>query len=203
MSSQRHNEPTPASVDDALLDAARESIVAVGWKRTTLTGVARRAGVSRMTIYRRWPDMQTLLGDLMTREFSGLSGLSGLSGPAGEGPVRAGVADGIANAVSALRDNVLFAKIVHVDPELLLPYLLDRRGRTQDALLGLTEAAVREGQADGSVREGDPVLLARSLLLATYGFLLSTPTMTDDLPDVADAVFDDELRLLVDGYLAP
>ena len=194
MSSQRHNEAPLTSVDDALLDAARDSIVAVGWKRTTLTGVARRAGVSRMTIYRHWPDMQTLLGDLMTREFSGLSRLPS------EGPVRARVADGIAATVSALRANDLFHKIVHVDPELLLPYLLDRRGRTQDALLGLTEAAVRDGQADGSVRDGEPALLARSLLLATYGFVLSTPTMTDDLPEHA---FDDELRGLVDRYLAP
>src|SRR6476661_5599908 len=128
MSSQRHNEAPLTSVDDALLDAARDSIVAVGWTRTTLTGVARRAGVSRMTIYRRWPDMQTLLGDLMTREFSGLPGLPG------RGPVRARIAHGTAATVSALRANDLFHKIVHVDPELLLPYLLDRRGRTQDAL---------------------------------------------------------------------
>ena len=194
MSSQRHKEAPLTSVDDGLLDAARDSIVAVGWKRTTLTGVARRAGVSRMTIYRRWPDMQTLLGDLMTREFSGLSTMRG------EGPVRARAADGIAATVAALRDNDLFHKIVHVDPELLLPYLLDRRGRTQDALLALTEAAVREGQADGSVRDGDPVLLARSLLLAAYGFLLSAPTMADGVPEDA---LDDELRELVDRYLAP
>ena len=63
-----------AAGDDALLDAARASIVAVGWRRSTLTDVARRAGVSRMTIYRRWPDMQSLVADLMTREWSGLAG---------------------------------------------------------------------------------------------------------------------------------
>ena len=58
--------------DTALLDAARASILAVGWRRSTLTDVARRAGVSRMTIYRRWPDMQTLLADLLVREWGGL-----------------------------------------------------------------------------------------------------------------------------------
>src|SRR5689334_14187512 len=72
MTSLRHYLALPATgtADDALLDAARASILAVGWKRSTLTDVARRAGVSRMTIYRRWPDMQTLLADLMTREWS-------------------------------------------------------------------------------------------------------------------------------------
>ena len=53
----------------AYLDAARACILDVGWRRTTLTEVARRAGVSRMTIYRTWSDMPQLLGDLMTREW--------------------------------------------------------------------------------------------------------------------------------------
>ena len=64
--------------ESLLLDAARECILAVGWRRTTLTDVARRAGVSRMTIYRIWPDMQTLLADLMTREWSLLAGTAAL-----------------------------------------------------------------------------------------------------------------------------
>ena len=193
------NTDTPRLVehpDDALLDAARASIVAVGWRRSTLTDVARRAGVSRMTIYRRWPDMQTLLGDLMTREWSGL--VDDHSDDPAVSPLER-LADGVASTVAALRDNELFAKIVNVDPELLLPYLLDRRGRTQEGLLALLEATIAEGQQDGSVRDGDPVLLARSVLLAAYGFGLSTPTMTDDRLD--EAAFDAELRALVERYL--
>jgi AcrR family transcriptional regulator len=63
MASIRHKK-------DAVLDAARDCVLAVGVRRTTLTDVARRAGVSRMTIYRRWPDVQTLVADLMTREWA-------------------------------------------------------------------------------------------------------------------------------------
>src|SRR6476661_793795 len=206
MSSLRNNNPrggldntdrskAAERPDDALLDAARASILAVGWRRSTLTDIARRAGVSRMTIYRRWPDMQTLLGDLMTREWSALAGPLTDGGTA-----RQRVAHGAAVTVAALRDNELFHKIVRVDPELLLPYLLDRRGRTQDALLSLLEAAVTEGQRDGSVRHGDPVLLARSMLLAAYGFVLSAPTMADGVP--LERV-DEQLADLVDRYLAP
>src|SRR3954447_68430 len=77
MTSLRHN-PGPESdaplrePRDAYLDAARACILDVGWRRTTLTEVARRAGVSRMTIYRTWADMPQLLGDLMTREWAGV-----------------------------------------------------------------------------------------------------------------------------------
>src|SRR3954452_12012214 len=70
MTSLRHNSELPDGRENVYLDAARACILDVGWRRTTLTEVARRAGVSRMTIYRTWPDMPTLLGDLMTREWS-------------------------------------------------------------------------------------------------------------------------------------
>jgi AcrR family transcriptional regulator len=208
MASLRHN-PSQAEAkptgDDALLDAARAGILAVGWRRTTLTDVARRAGVSRMTIYRRWPDMQTLLADLMTREWAVVVEDAALT--AGASPLQR-LAGGVAATVKALRGNELFAKILEVDPELLLPYLLDRRGRTQDAILGLVEAVITEGQADGSVRAGEPRLLARSLMLSAHGFALSMQTMTGttdapDAPGPTEDELDRELRTLVERYLRP
>src|ERR1700709_2921684 len=72
----RHTPEPQTSSEDASLDAAREAILAVGWSRTTLTDIARRAGVSRMTLYRRWPDTQTLLADLMTREWGSVVALA-------------------------------------------------------------------------------------------------------------------------------
>ena len=194
MTSIRHN----LGPDDSLLDAARHCILAVGWKRTTLTDVARRAGVSRMTLYRRWPDMQTLLSDLMTREWSGVVQPASL----GDGATTVDrLASGVAATVAGLRDNELFRKIVGVDPELLLPYLLDRRGRTQDSVLALLEAAIVEGQSDGSVRKGDPTLLARSVLLTAHGFALSAGTMAEGTLTLDD--LDTELHTLVERYLAP
>jgi AcrR family transcriptional regulator len=206
MTSLRHNPLLHAEFkptgDDALLDAARAGILAVGWRRTTLTDVARRAGVSRMTIYRRWPDMQTLLADLMTREWAVVVEDAALT--EGASPLQR-LAGGVAATVTQLRRNELFAKILEVDPELLLPYLLDRRGRTQDAILGLVEAVIAEGQADGSLRPGEPRLLARSLMLAAHGFALSMQTMTGapDAPGPTEDELDRELRTLVERYLRP
>jgi len=196
MTSLRHN-PGP---DDALLDAARHCLLAVGWKRTTLTDVARRAGVSRMTIYRRWPDMSTLLSDLMTREWSGVVDESLLDTSAA--PVDR-LATGVTRTVAALRENDLFRKIVHVDPELLLPYLLDRRGRTQDSVLTLLETAIIEGQSKGAVRKGDPILMARAVLLTAHGFALSAETMSAEAMSAETTVagLDTELRTLIERYL--
>jgi len=169
MMSVRHN---------SYLDAARESILDVGWKRTTLTNVASRAGVSRMTIYRAWPDMESLLGDLMTREWQGIMATLP-TGHDGDAPTAADVANGATAAVAALRANALFRRVLDVDPELLLPYLLDRRGRSQDAILSFLADQIAAGQRAGHIRSGDPVLLARTVVLTAHGLAISAQTMTD------------------------
>jgi AcrR family transcriptional regulator len=194
MSSLRHNDEPQSTY----LDAARACILDVGWRRTTLTEVARRAGVSRMTIYRAWPDMPAVLGDLMTREWGEVvaRAVAAADVALGEGAVAADriVAEVVATT-QALRENELFMRIVELDPELLLPYLLTRRGRSQEAIAEHTAGRLREGQADGSVREGDPVVIARALLLATHGFVLSAHTMVDD--EVGEDDLDRELQRLV------
>jgi AcrR family transcriptional regulator len=188
MTSLRHN----SSPQDAYLDAARDCILDVGWRRTTLTEVARRAGVSRMTIYRAWPDMGRLLGDLMTREWAGI---------VTAGDPEAGIADRMIDTVRALRGNELFVRIVELDPELLLPYLLHRRGRSQDLILALIEDAIRAGQSDGTIRAGNPAAIARTLVLAAHGFVLSGHTMVDD--DVSEEELHAEARLVITRVLAP
>ena len=190
MTSLRHNgiEREPR---DAYLDAARACILDVGWRRTTLTEVARRAGVSRMTIYRTWADMPTLLGDLMTREWGGVV----TEHVRRDGPVVPRIADAIVGTVRALRENELFARIVEVDPELILPYLFSRRGRSQELILDLTVPAIEEGQAQGELRTDSAVRIARALLLAAHGFVLSAHTMVDEAVGLDE--LDGELDLLI------
>lgn len=188
------------SGEDRYLDAARACILATGWTRTTLTDVARRAGVSRMTIYRTWPDMQTLLADLMTREWGAVVAEVASAG-AGAAPLER-LSLGVSRMVAALRANDLFRKIVEVDPELLLPYLLHRRGRTQDTLLAAVTSRIERSQSTGAVRAGDPVLLARSALLLTYGFVFSSPTMADLPGTRPGTAIDGEGHDLLFGELA-
>ncbi|MFJ8076288.1 TetR/AcrR family transcriptional regulator [Streptomyces sp. NPDC096176] len=195
----RHNH----SDGDTVLDAARDCVLAVGVRRTTLTDIARRAGVSRMTLYRRWPDVRTLVGDLMTREWIALA----VGAMPDHDPctlARTRLVDGLVAGVAAFRAHPLFHKIIDVDPELLLPYVLDRRGASQDALLGLITGGLEEGHADGSVRRIHTDRQARSLLLVVQSFTLSLRTMTDEAdPGLTEAAFLDELRIILERTLAP
>lgn len=187
------------AAEEDLLDAARDCVLAVGLRRTTLTDVARRAGVSRMTMYRKWPDMATLMADLMTREWSTLAVTS--DAEAVGDTARERIVDSMVRGARSLRWHPMFRRIVELDPEVLLPYLVDRRGSVQDAILAQTVAALRKGQpADGSLRAGDPALLGRTALLTVHGFVVSAATMTDE---VSEEALDSELRLLLDRYLRP
>ncbi|GAA3263094.1 TetR/AcrR family transcriptional regulator [Streptomyces griseoincarnatus] len=198
----RHNGPA-GSDNDAVLDAVRDCVLAVGVRRTTLTDVARRAGVSRMTLYRRWPDVRSLVGDLMTREWIAVAtGAMPERGP--DMTARALLTKGLVDAVRDFVTHPLFRKILDVDPELLLPYVLDRRGASQEALLELLAGVLREGHADGSVRRAPVERQARSVLLIVQSFTLSLRTMTDeDDPELSAEAFLGELRGILERTLTP
>jgi AcrR family transcriptional regulator len=198
MTSLRHNTDPEREPRDLYLDAARDCILDVGWRRTTLTEVARRAGVSRMTIYRTWADMPTLLGDLMTREWAGVVTAEVAATDKKTSLDR--IVEGIGGTVRALRRNELFVRIVELDPELILPYLFSRRGRSQDLILSITLEAIEAGHADGSVRAGDAAAMARAVLLAVHGFVLSAHTMADG--GVREDDLDAELTTLLTRSLA-
>ncbi|MEV4412897.1 TetR/AcrR family transcriptional regulator [Catellatospora sp. NPDC049609] len=193
-------EPGGRRVEDLVLDAARDCVLAYGVRRTTVTDVARRAGVSRMTVYRRWPDVQSLVGDLMSREWHRVIVDAASAAAAADGPLRARLVAQSVAAAGRLRAHPLLRKILEVDPEILLPYMLDRRGGGQEEMLGFLHRTIAAGQAEGSVRPGDPARLARAVLLTAQSFVLSLPTVADGH---TAAEFDEELALLLDRYLAP
>jgi AcrR family transcriptional regulator len=189
----RHKDST----ETRILDAARDSIIAIGWKRTTLTEVARRAGLSRMTVYRRYPDAVAIYADLMTREWADQAP----TGVDAADTTAHGIAGLIAERLNILAHDPLFQRLIELDPDLLLPYLTERRGRTQQAVLTLLVPLIEHGQRARTIRPGSAELLARSILLAAQGFLVSSPTMTDS--SVSADELQAELIALIERYLRP
>jgi AcrR family transcriptional regulator len=198
MAAQRHIQTHGGGgrhSDEAVLDAVRASVLAVGVRRTTLTDVSRRAGVSRMTLYRRWGAVDRLVRDLMTREFHAL-----FESLAATPHDRDELVAAVVGAVSALRDEPLFVRVLDADPDLLRPYLTDRLGSTQHAAAALFATAVRVGQAGGWVRDGDPDRLAYAALLLVQSYAVSARTVIEYLDGTA---LDAELTHALERYLAP
>jgi AcrR family transcriptional regulator len=175
---------------DPVLDAARECVLAVGVRRTTFSDVARRAGVSRMTLYRRFGDLEALLSALMTREFGRLVAAAQ---PADGAHARERAVRMVVGGARRLAADPLFQRLLDVDPELLLPYVTMRRGGMQRMAVSALEIALANG--DGSLRRGDPAAMARAVELAVRGFVLAAHA--EEPPDWA------ELERMVDAYLEP
>jgi AcrR family transcriptional regulator len=189
--SQRHL----VDEEDGLLDAARASVLAVGVRRTTVTDVARRAGVSRMTLYRRFPDLEAVLGALMTREFGVL--VSTAAEQAAGATTRERVVATVVHGSRALAQDPLFVRLLDVDPELLLPYVTQRLGGMQKMAVAASARVLAD--ADGSVRtDAAPEVLSAAIELIARGFVLASH---GELEPALDPWA--ELARAIDGYLRP
>ena len=205
MASQRNNSPAGQRVgDDALLDAARECLLDVGFRRTTLTDVARRAGVSRMTLYRRFADMRSMVSDLMTREFGALFAKATAS-TADAGTERDRLVTGAVAGIRELWADPLLARLLDLDPDLLLPYVVQRVGTTQRLVEQNLRATIEAGQADGSIRAGDAGVICRGVYLTLQSYALSVRPATSGLgpAPAARRLLLDELATSLDGALRP
>jgi AcrR family transcriptional regulator len=167
-----------------------------GLRRTTVTEVARRAGLSRITVYRRYRDGRELLRAVMIREFAQLlaeaeRAVAGL--PAGR---RLAVATVMAT-VERLTAHPLFVRLLELEPETLLPYLTGPPGRFQKLAREHLAERIAAAQAAGEVRAGDPRELAAAIETAARGATFAAPGQRPDQRERALRA----LAALVDAYL--
>jgi AcrR family transcriptional regulator len=188
--SQRHSDEA-----DGVLDAARACVLDVGFRRTTLTDVARRAGVSRMTLYRRYPDLEAVFAALMTREFGRV--IARADAVAEGATARERMVAMVVHGSRSLAEDPLFVRLLDVDPELLLPYVTRRLGGMQRIAVAAGAAAL--AGADGSVRDdASPEVLSAGVELIARGFVLASH---GELHAGLDPWA--ELARAIDGYLRP
>ncbi|GGV36062.1 putative transcriptional regulator, TetR family protein [Kitasatospora herbaricolor] len=185
----------PQSVDDAILDAAAELITQLGARRTQLAEIARRAGVSRPTVYRRWPDVRAVIGALLTREIATTQ-----ARVARAGDDRESVVAWIVEVAVRIRDHAVLGALLHSDPEVLFEYVTERLGTSQRGLLDALCGALVLGQRHGSVRAGEPTELAAMVLLIAQSTVQSYRMVAQLLPEEA---WRRELARALNGYLAP
>ncbi|MDH6135734.1 AcrR family transcriptional regulator [Kitasatospora sp. MAA4] len=198
MSSSHAVQADPAaarSVDDAILDAAAELVVHAGLRRTQLAEIARRAGVSRPTVYRRWPDVRAVIGALLTREIHATQ-----AQVVRAGDDRESVVAWVVEVAIRVRDHAVLGALLRSDADVLLEYVVERLGTSQRGLLDALREAVELGQRHGSIRPGEPTELATMVLLIAQSTVQSHRMVAQLLPEAA---WRRELATALNGYLTP
>jgi AcrR family transcriptional regulator len=182
-------------VGDRILTAAASCVRDFGVQRVTLAEIARRAGVSRPTVYRRWPDTATILAALLTDR---------ITGAWREVPMRGTGRDALVQRITAvagrLRRDELIRTVLRSAPELAMVYISDRLGTSQQILIGVLAEEIRKGQLHNSVRRADPRQLAAMIVLIAQSTIQSGQIVEPILDADALSV---ELAHTLNGYLCP
>lgn len=190
-----------SSVDQApetqrILDAATEVFVEFGIRRTTTSDIARRAGIDRVTVYRRLGSKDAVVQAVVTREATRLFDL--VTARARQGPrIEERIELGFAAMMEQVRSNALLARMLQVEPDTVRAQLTSEgstllTGATL-ATLQFFEQAVEDGLLEGT--EGlEPA--AEILVRVVHSFML-TPTALISLESQED------LRGFARAHLVP
>jgi AcrR family transcriptional regulator len=184
-----------STVESRILDAAAACVLAYGVERMTLTEIARRARVSRPTIYRRWPDIRFVLADLLTARIAGV-----LDAVPDRGSDREALVERIVAVAEHLQGDEVVMSVLLNAPNVAIVYITQRLGTSQQMLIDTLAEAIKIGQEGGSVRPGDPRELAAMCLLITQSAIQSAQMVAPILDADALAV---ELAHSLNGYLKP
>jgi AcrR family transcriptional regulator len=182
----------PSETGDRILAAAASCVLDFGVDRVTLAEIARRAGVSRPTVYRRWPDTPSIVAALLTKHITGVMRDAPILGDDRESLVRQ-----IVTVANLLRRDELVMSVLH--SELAPVYITERLGSSQQMLIEALATRLRVAQRHGSVRAGDPRQLATMVLLIAQSSIQSAQIVRPILD--ADALAT-ELAYSLNGYLS-
>jgi AcrR family transcriptional regulator len=184
-----------STIGDRILEAAAYCVVAYGVDRVTLAEIARRARVSRPTVYRRWPDTRSILAALLTSRIVGV-----LDEVSSRGVGREALVERIVAVAQRLRRDEVIMSVLLKAADLAMIYIAERLGTSQQILLDAVASDIKLAQEEGSVRSGDPRQLAAMCLLITQSTIQSGQIVAPILD--ADAL-DVELAHSLNGYLKP
>jgi TetR/AcrR family transcriptional repressor of uid operon len=183
-------DPEVQTLDDSLsariLDAALELAAASGFRHLTMDDVAQRAGVGRMTVYRRFGSRAALVDALTVRECRRcLATIAAALEPEALDP-GAGFEERLAALGTAtlgvIRDHPLLARLARVEPEALLGELTRDGSAVFRLVREFLVTLLRQGQETGELVAGDPEVLAEIALRLGASFVL----MPDSVLPLAD-----------------
>lgn len=193
----RADEDAPVDEKEArILAAAREQFVHAGVQRSTMDDVARRAGVSRITVYRRFANKDELVERTVQEEFRRYFHQF-LVDIAPARTVAERVELGFLSSLRAAQENPLIGGLLQDEPGHFLPSMSADRGRTVATVRAFLAAQLRREQRAGNVSEEiDTELVAEMMVRVSTSFLV----IPSHVLDVGD---DEQVRALARRFLVP
>lgn len=159
---------------EQILDAALELFIQVGVKRTTIGDMARKAGIDRVTVYRRIGSKDHVVQAVATREATKLFERVALEARAGT-TLEERIENGFSSMLREIQDHQMLNRMIAIEPEAVLMQL------TRDGsliLVGATTATMHifeEAVEDGILKSSDGMLPTAELLVRVVHSFMMTP----------------------------
>ncbi|MCE7006181.1 TetR/AcrR family transcriptional regulator [Kibdelosporangium philippinense] len=178
-----------------ILDAALDAYEEFGLRRTTMDDVARRAGIGRATLYRRFPQKDDLVAAVGLREVRRFIEAADVEiSKAANADER--MVEGFVAVVSGLREHKLLNRVLSSEPEAVLPGLTLHGGPVIALARAYLKEKIEEDQRAGHIRDFDAEPLAEMLARLIHSMVL-TPEGSIPTRD------ERQMRAFARTYLVP
>jgi TetR/AcrR family transcriptional repressor of uid operon len=179
-----------------ILDAAFELFCHIGVQRSTMEDVARRAGVSRITVYRRFATKRVLVDHVIRREVRRYFDQFLVDIEKAETAADR-VVLGFVSSLRAFRRNPLIGGLMAADPRALAPSTIGDGGRTLAIVREFVAGQLRREQDAGNVSRQVNVDIVAELMVRVCSSFLVIPSHIIDLDD------DEQLSDVARQFLVP
>lgn len=184
------------AVSERILDAALDVAAASGLRNLTMDQVARRAGLGRMTVYRRFGDRDGLVQAMTVRESRRC--LAELDAAASvDQPMEEQIAEGFVVSLRLASTHPLLARLATVEGEVVLQTLNARRGGVFALATTFLAARLRSAQRGGVLASDVDVEAVAELLVRVMMSFVLMPSSVLPLDD------EERLRDIARRHLVP
>jgi len=179
-----------------LLDAAYEQFCRMGIQRSSMEDVARRAGLSRITLYRRFATKDELVEQVMLREFRRYFDRFLVDIQQAESAADR-VVLGFVSSLRAIRGNPMIGGLISAEPNLVAGSMIGDDGLMLATVRQFLAAQLRQEQRAGNVSSDLDTDLVAEMMVRISASFLAIPSHVIDLDS------DDELAAIAWQFLVP
>ena len=179
-----------------LLDAARDLFSRYGIQRTSMEEVAKRAGLSRITIYRKFDTKDALVEQVLIREFRTYFSQF-LEDVRGADSVAERLVIGFVSSLRSIGRDSIIGRLLDAEPEMVVGSIIGDGSEVFDIVREFVAGQLRREQAAGTIADTLDAELVAEMLVRVSASFLTVPSQIVDLDD------DEQLAAIARQFLVP
>ena len=184
------------SATERIIDAALQQFEEVGIRRTTIEDIARRAGVERVTVYRRVGSKDDVVAAVVGREAQRAFQSLAEAATAGNS-FDDRIATVFTTILRHLLNHTLANRLISLEPESALPRLTTDGSGVLAAAVFATVEMLNTAVQDGLLDAADDFDTRAEVIVRIVHSFMMTPRVH------ADLTTDDQLAAFARKYIAP